>query len=677
VTRAERVLLALLCALVLFSPIFLGGVRGFEKQGGAEPTLLEAFLWAEGPWWIQFVLAAGVAGAALVVAAERRGAGEPAVTALHPLLLLPFGGIVLLALLQSVVFTVSPEGTRRALAGLFVGGAVLLGALLSARRRGAALVLAGAVAAAFTGSAAYGLFETLLGHDTVLGFSKGVGKGLTGTFLNRSNMAAGAGLAIPLAIVYLRRAPWILPALGILLLAVPLTKSRMGLLAAGAGVAVLGLLAARAVRWPAWAKGLVVLLALGAAGSGVWVAVNRLPGLRERFAQGITPTGFFDVRFPAWRSTLALASRYPVLGTGIGSYEVAIHETQTAENPEELVHAHSEPLEALAEGGILGLALAVLLAAGAVSSCLRAATAEDPSVRSVGCACGGALAALLTGCLVEFHLHVPALGIAAAVLAAIPAALAAGEPRTAPAGGAVKGIAAAAVLSALIAAALGASAAARHGAVVRADFRRDGSRLLLPGEPVNAASWRSLAMALADAGKGSEALAAADRALDLEPYNAYGHWTRAVALLAAGRPPAEAAAAIQTALSRAGGIGHLHLAAGSVLLELSLADPSLRPAAMAALREAGMILPQNFSAAWALMEKLQIPSGERVQGVPLRSHAWGTYATYCNQTGDVEGEIRAWAQAWQLDGNGENRRKCIEAAERSGMRGLAQDLLKR
>ena len=111
--------------------------------------------------------------------------------------------------------------------------------------------------------------------------------------------------------------------------------------------------------------------------------------------------------------------------------------------------------------------------------------------------------------------------------------------------------------------------------------------------------------------------AAADRAVDLEPFHPYGHWSRAVALLALDRTP-DAVPAMTDALSRAGGIGHLHLAAGSVLLYLSMQQPDLRPLAIDVLREAGRIHPWHHSAAVKLATDLGIPESEQAGLSPRR-----------------------------------------------------------
>ena len=672
-TRAERLLTVLLAITVLVSPVFLGGVSGFRRDWtGSEPSSFERFLWADGGWWTLLLLGSAVAGTSLVVSAERARAGEPPAWRLHGALLLPFAGLLVLAILQSLPLprglhglldpsvardldrlvpgdaswrplTLSPGGTRGALLGLSLGGAVLLGTLLAARQRAAAWWLCGSVVLAFAGSAAYGLYQQYLGDDMVLAFKKRPGLGVTGTFINRSHMAAGAGMALALGLAMTgcllrpEGARWkglVIAAAAVLLaVTIPLTNSRMGLASGAVGIVALGLLGARASRWPLWGRALVVVGALAVAGGGAIYAVKQLPALRERFALQMQTKGAFDIRVPAWEATVKLAARHPVLGAGVGAYEVAIHETQDARNPDELVYAHSEPLHLLSEGGVVGLFLSVLLAAGAVAGALKAANSDDSSVRMLACGCGGALAALLAGCTTEFHLHIPALGIAAAVIAAVPLALLAGEPR-APEGKAPRWLVPVAGVLVLLVAPLGALDGARAGSARRAAFLSEQARTTAAwleasaawtrAAPRDAAAWRSRAMALLEDGapgtlaeRAAESLAAADRAVDLEPFHPYTHWSRAVALLALDRMP-DAVPAMEAALSRAGGIGHLHLAAGSVMLHLSVEHPDLRPRALAVLREAGRIHPHHYSAAVKLAGELGVPESEQAELVPRR-----------------------------------------------------------
>jgi len=728
-TRAERILLGLLVALVAFSPIFLGGVRGFDPEpSGEPPTALERFLWAEGPWAVELLLALFVGVAALAVADDRRRSGEPSPWGLHRRVLFPFAGLFALALLQAIPLprfllgllspeahrnldfllpgdsswrplTLSPEGTRGALAGLGVGGVVLVGSLLAARRRAGAFVLLAAVVLTHTAVAAYGLGQTGAGDDTVLGFHKGEGKGVTGTYLLRAPMAASAAMALPAALALLfaavrtslhgRWRAWagiavLAGAAAVLALVVPLTTSRMGFLAAGAGLLALGLLAARAVRWPVWGRGLLVVTAVVLVGSAAREVLDRLPEFRQRFEAGtIERGGFFDIRFPAWKSTVALASRYPALGTGLGTYEVAIHETQTPDNPDELVYAHSEPLHALAEGGIAGFVLAALLAAGALAACLRGAASEDPLVRAPCCGSGAGLAALLVACTTDFPLHVPALGISAAVLAGLAPGLLAGEPGPPSGEGPPRRRTVLLLALGLLLAAVGildgSRSAAIRGAARRAEQAGDtgkwflGSFEAVKAAPSSAAARRSRAGAIlakfADAADlpsgGRASLAEADRAVDLEPFNYHGHRARAAALLALGRAD-EAVQALARARSRAGGIGHLHFAAGKTLLLLSKDRPDLRGAAFDAMRYAGECEPRFFTMATMAVAEAGLPFAECPGIVPDRPFALADWASACSRAGAHGEAFEALLRLWRLEPSPQVREALLDAARSAG-----------
>ena len=721
-TRSERVLLVLLVALVAFSPIFLGGVGRFEQEwSGRDRTPLERFLRAEGPWSILRFLALAVAAASVAVAAERAAAGEPSPLRLHRWILLPFLGLVVLGLLHLVPLprpllglvapssaadldlllpgdgawrplTASPAGTRTFLEGMAAGGACLLGTLLLARRRTAALVLLGAVAGTFALTAAYGLAESHLLGNRVLEFPKKEDLGVTGTFLNRSHMAGAAAMALPAAAVLLflalrERRRWIpaaAAAAGVLLVTVPLTRSRMGLASAAAGLAARGPPAAPPSGWGPGGEVLVAAALVAVVGAGVKAALDRVPELRKRFELASSERGFFDIRFPAWKATLDLAARHPATGTGMGSFETAIHETQTPDNPDELFFAHSEPLQLLAEGGPLALFLAALLAAGVLGAGVAAAGAEDRILRAAGCASAAGLAALLAGCTTEFHLHIPALGFAAAVLAGIPAGMAAGVPGPGPGAGARGLRPLVVVLVAVVLAGAGSvfhssRAAARLGGARLAEQGGDSAgwlaaaREAVAAAPGSAAARRSLSGALlsgswseADhAARAAEALLEADRAVDLDPFHPYGHWSRARALLAKS-DEGGAVEALRRACSRAGGIGHLHFAAGKVLLLLSVRDRGLRGEALERLRYASACEPRFFSASLRALGEIGLPLRGSEALVPERAYALTNWTLACRSAGDFDAAFEGAVRLWAFDPSEAARRLLLSVARQAG-----------
>jgi O-antigen ligase len=75
-------------------------------------------------------------------------------------------------------------------------------------------------------------------------------------------------------------------------------------------------------------------------------------------------------------------------------------------------HAHNDYLELLAEAGVIGFALCLLLAARPVATALRASLRGEPSPDSdVALACVASLAAILAHSLVDFNLRIPANGM--------------------------------------------------------------------------------------------------------------------------------------------------------------------------------------------------------------------------------------------------------------------------
>jgi len=155
-------------------------------------------------------------------------------------------------------------------------------------------------------------------------------------------------------------------AAGLLLLAIPVSLSRGGVVSLTAGLGSFTLLRAwvgRASRLSV--RGLVSLVAgLGIAG-GLLVAV--LPTeARDRVLTlaGITTDQSGSYRLALWQDTLRLAASSPLVGSGFGAYEDALPRFKTTAGGFRVQHAENDHLEVLAEGGLLGglLGMAVTIA---------------------------------------------------------------------------------------------------------------------------------------------------------------------------------------------------------------------------------------------------------------------------------------------------------------------------
>ena len=81
------------------------------------------------------------------------------------------------------------------------------------------------------------------------------------------------------------------------------------------------------------------------------------PLRRRLFSYGTLHPYTWGDRVVMWKAALRIFERYPVLGAGIGNYELLMYKVV---NPEEYggkhhLHAHSTYLEVLSETGVLGL----------------------------------------------------------------------------------------------------------------------------------------------------------------------------------------------------------------------------------------------------------------------------------------------------------------------------------
>jgi O-antigen ligase len=170
---------------------------------------------------------------------------------------------------------------------------------------------------------------------------------------------------------------------------------------------------------------LVAVLLLTVIIGTVWVGgdavADRVASVGEEAAsQSVEPTrtGRKDI----WAATWEMFEAHPLAGVGFGGYWVAVsryHKGSGASVPQQ---AHSDYLETLASGGVIGaglVALFLFLLVKRSVPLLRVGSAFERAARL------GALTGLCGVCihsLVEFGLHVPSNAFAALALVAVAAA---------------------------------------------------------------------------------------------------------------------------------------------------------------------------------------------------------------------------------------------------------------
>lgn len=214
--------------------------------------------------------------------------------------------------------------------------------------------------------------------------------------------------------------PWPLAAAGavaVMAAGVLFSLSRGGVLAvavAGVGCALI----ARRRRGAApagvggWAVGVAAVLVVGLAGWFGWEPV------RARFATLLAATEADD-RTGLWRDAVRAADGFWAVGSGHGSYiRVETLGRHDGASNAATDHAHNEYLEAVVEGGVVRLALTLLLVVGVLVVVGRGFLRQrgrPGNTLLLGAWFG--LAAIAAHAVTDFGIHLPAVAVFAAILA--------------------------------------------------------------------------------------------------------------------------------------------------------------------------------------------------------------------------------------------------------------------
>jgi O-antigen ligase len=346
-----------------------------------------------------------------------------------------------------VRLSLAPVASRWSALWLAALAAALAAATVVGRHRPGRRLLTAALLLAALAQVFYGAPRWLAGADSLWGVFVGGGQRLRGSFVNPNHFALYLEMALAVAFAWSwwtwsraaregmspeHRVTLVAPPLLVwltLFLALAFTGSRAGVLAGAAAVVAQGMLAAfrrglrrRRVRW-ALVGVLVALCGLAAvAFAGFEAGLGRLAATSP-FDLG------WEVRTGVYRHTLELWGRFPLLGTGLGTF---VHGFPLVQ-PESLAlfwrHAHSDPLELLAVGGLVGVLAAGLGVAALVVRLLRVLRKgrrrED---QAAALAALGALAAVGLHELADFGLTMPANALTLAVLCGAAAGAAVEEP---------------------------------------------------------------------------------------------------------------------------------------------------------------------------------------------------------------------------------------------------------
>lgn len=330
-----------------------------------------------------------------------------------------------------------------AYAGLFL----LL--VLALRRRARFQWLLWVLVVSGIAQALYGMLMVLSGLEYGAWGPKQAYRGFaTGTFVNRNHfagyleisVAAAVGLIMAQPIAQASAVGWrqrlrrllallqdgrlfVRACIALFFLALILSQSRMGNVAAVAGLSIAGLLTLLVGRERAPARWLLLLgsiLLIDIWLFGHWFGLDQLA---ERFAQVQDQ----NPRSQVYQDLKRMIPVYAWTGSGLGTFEMAYPEFRSPEVQHFYNHAHNDYAQFLIETGVIGaspLGLLVLVTMARALLILR--RRHDPLVRGIACAGLVAIAALAVHSAADFNLQIPAN---AATLVALMAAVWAASPQ--------------------------------------------------------------------------------------------------------------------------------------------------------------------------------------------------------------------------------------------------------
>jgi hypothetical protein len=337
-----------------------------------------------------------------------------------------------------------PEATRRWLA--FTTGviALALAAAPALRNRRLLLRASTAVVGGAVLVALYGFVARLAFGNRLYGIWSVPTVAPFGPFVSKNHFAGYVELAALLAVglatglsdearhgsgwlswIESRRSKWVVVAWGaafVLVLAVPLSLSRGGVVSLCAGLLVFGILRLWS-RAPSRLSPRGLGVSLVATLLAVTAVTAVLPGearARVLSLTGITTDQSGSYRIGVWSDTLRLIASSPVVGSGFGAYADALPRFKTAAGNLGIEHAENDHLEFLAEGGGIGNLLGVLAAlAVLVYGLKRLHTDEHRLARALLAAALAGGAAVCVHSTFDFNLRIPSNALLVVLLGAL------------------------------------------------------------------------------------------------------------------------------------------------------------------------------------------------------------------------------------------------------------------
>jgi len=345
-------------------------------------------------------------------------------------------------LLSSMTLSFYPHATRHDLRLLLAVAAVFMVVVNSYRRSEQIKRLLAAIAIIGGAVAVLALAQDLFGNGKIYWFvPTGSGQAYSGPFINHShfgqfmNLSLGAALGLimvrlheaftgkkvtpPLVAEYLSspQAKWLwtlifLIILGVSALFVSLTRGGMISTLIAAAFTTLAISSRRSLRGRSW------IMALMALGAFICVLYIGFDAVYDRLAT-IRELHEYHGRWQIVKDIAVAWTKFPLLGTGLGTHEVVYPMFDRSMTPALASHAENEYAQAAEETGLIGLLTLIAFGIIVWRAYVRNVTTGSVPIRSAAYGLGFGLMAILVHSLSDFGQHLPANAMLSAVSCAL------------------------------------------------------------------------------------------------------------------------------------------------------------------------------------------------------------------------------------------------------------------
>ncbi|HYP27615.1 MAG TPA: O-antigen ligase family protein [Blastocatellia bacterium] len=419
VKALDKTMLVVLLAAVAFTALAHGAVEAWSVAVFQALTILAMLVWAS------------------KAAAQRRLRINAPSTAL------PIGALALLGLVQSESgLSVDAEATRYATAALFFMLLLFVAASNCLESRARLMVFSNFVVAFGLALAVFALIQHFTWNGNIYWVRPNTQGGTPfGPFVNRNHFAGYMEMIIPvpLAFVAVRSARsearlFYAFAASVMGLSVIVSLSRGGMISLASSLVFVAAMstwmrARSGSGHPSFMSRLLhpasVISFVGVAilAGIIWVGpdpvVKRIAqDIGQEAAQGEPKTSQAS-RAVIWRDTLDMVKAHPLAGVGLGAFATAYPAYSRGDGSVVIAQAHNDYLQALADAGVVGLALALWFVALVFRQVARGVKSRDPLVAALALGCGGGLFAMLVHSLVDFNLQLPSNALMFLLLSAV------------------------------------------------------------------------------------------------------------------------------------------------------------------------------------------------------------------------------------------------------------------